>query len=287
MRRFAWWQVLVTLLVGPFGVGIVCNLVVSIAIGLALVDWPTGPLDADALVRSVTSTLLSPAVVFPSLVITALGFAGGPIVAARLVRADVGETLGLRRVPSLPVFLLAPIGILALGPASDVLVEFARRVAPSATVDSLGQIEDLVRAAPTLALLPFLALCPGFGEEILFRGFIQRAIGDGALAITVSAISFALIHFDPHHIVGVVPLGFYLAWVAARTGSTWVTITAHVANNAMAVLVAKQVGSATPAEHATWWQVLVGLGMCAACVVAIARLSPRRADDPTAASAAQ
>lgn len=287
MRRFAWWQVLVTLLVGPFGVGIVFNLVVSCGIGLALVDWPSGPLDADALVRSVTATLLSPAVVFPSLFITALGFAGGPIVAARLVRVDVAETLGLRRGPPFAVFVLAPLGILALGPASDVLVELARRVAPSATVDSLGQIEELVHAAPTLALLPFLALCPGFGEEILFRGFIQRAIGDGALAISVSAITFALIHFDPHHIVGVVPLGFYLAWVAARTGSTWVTITAHVANNAMAVIVAKQVGSATPAEHATPWQVLLGLGVCAACLAGIARLSPRRAEAPRAESAAQ
>lgn len=275
MRRFAWWQVLLTLLAGPFGVGIVLNLVVCAGIAIALVEIPSGPLDVERLVGAVTAVTMTPPVVFPSLLITAIGFAGGPIVAAKLIGSDVAETLGLRQRPHPGVFILAPVGILALGPTSDVLVELARQVAPNATVGSLGQIEALVGMASIPVLLPFLAFCPGFGEEILFRGFIQRAIGNGALAITVSAIGFALIHFDPHHIVGVLPLGFYLAWVAARTDSTWVTIAAHVVNNAAAVVAAKTTGTATPAEHATPLQVAIGLVVCATTAVAIVRLTPR------------
>lgn len=284
MRRFRWWQVLLTLLAGPFGVGVVLNLFVCLVLAFVLVDVPAGPLDVQRLADSVMAVTVTPAVVFPSLLVTAVGFAGGPILAAKMVGAPVRETLGLVRPAHPAVFVLAPLGILALGPTSDVLVELARRIAPDATFGSLGQIESLVRAAPLPLLLPFLSLCPGFGEEVLFRGFIQRAIGDGALAITVSALGFALIHFDPHHIVGVVPLGFYLAWVGARTGSTWVTIVAHAVNNAMAVFAAKSVGSATPAEHAEPWMVGVGIAVAALTVVAIARLAPRTA--PRVGSAA-
>lgn len=288
MKRFRWWQVLVTLIVGPFGVGIVLNVLVSFVIAVAIVEVPPGALDVEAIMNSLTPVMLTPPVVFPSLAITALGFAGGPIVAAKLIGSDVADTLGLRQLPHPMTFLLAPLGILALGPTSDVLVEFARRVAPDATVGSLGQIESLVGMASVPALLPFLAFCPGFGEEILFRGFIQRAIGKGALAITVSAVTFTLIHFDPHHVIGVLPLGFYLAWVAARTESTWVTIVAHVVNNSAAVVAAKMSGSATPTEHATPLQVAIGLLVCAMTVAAIVRLAPKgTAEAPEPVSAAQ
>ena len=46
---------------------------------------------------------------------------------------------------------------------------------------------------------------------------------------------FAAFHLDPHHIAGVLPLGFFLAWVGARCG-TLVTIVAHIANNTLAII---------------------------------------------------
>ncbi len=273
MRRFAWWQVLVTLLVGPLGVGMVLNVLVSLVLAMLLVE-PSALGDVGALTASLTGAATSFPVVATSLVITALGFAGGPLIAARLARVPVGESLGLSRRPHPAALLLAPVGILALGPTSDVLVRLARELIPGFTMNALGQIEQLVGQASVLALLPFLALCPGVGEEILFRGFIQRAIGRGWLAITVSALTFALIHLDPHHVIGVVPLGFYLAWVAARTDSTWVTIVAHVANNAVAILVAKSQGGMTPGEHASPVEILGGWLVCAFTVFVIAKTAP-------------
>ena len=63
-------------------------------------------------------------------------------------------------------------------------------------------------------------------EEVFFRGLIQRSAGFGKKAIVISALSFSFFHMDPHHIAGVLPLGFYLAWLGARTGSTLVPIVA-------------------------------------------------------------
>ncbi len=77
------------------------------------------------------------------------------------------------------------------------------------------------------------------GEEVFFRGLVLRSIRRPWLAIPISALGFAAIHLDPPHVVGVIPLGFYLAYVAYRADSTWVTIVAHAANNTIAVIAAK------------------------------------------------
>ena len=54
------------------------------------------------------------------------------------------------------------------------------------------------------------------------------------LAVLVSGTAFALFHVDPVHVVGVLPLGLFLSWVAQRS-NTSVTIFAHVANNSIAL----------------------------------------------------
>jgi membrane protease YdiL (CAAX protease family) len=286
VRRFKWWQVVITIVVGPFGVGMLLSAIISLVVAMIRmpVDWEALGRDPEALARfqlDLVAQTQSLPIVATSLVLTAIGFAGGPMVAARLRGVDVLDTLGLRRLPHPIALAAAPIGILALGPLSDVVVEFARRIAPNATFGALDTIDAIARSAPIYVLIPFLAFCPGFGEEILFRGFIQRAIGRGWLAISVSATTFALIHLDPHHVVGVVPLGFFLAWVAARTDSTWVSIAAHVANNSMAVYAISRTTDRAE-EHAGAIDVAIGLAVCAACIFVIDRYTPRPVEEAAA-----
>ena len=92
--------------------------------------------------------------------------------------------------------------------------------------------------------MPFLAVMPALGEELLCRGVLQRSIRTPWVAILVSAVFFAGLHFDPLHVAGVLPLGFYLAWLGHRTGSVWVPVTAHFANNLAATLAMYFVDSA-------------------------------------------
>lgn len=268
--RYPFWQVFLTLLIGPVGIGLVGSTVVAGIVAAVLVFADGGVLD----VERVQAATLSFPVVATSLAITALGFIAGPVGLAWITRRPIARTLGLAPRPRWLPLLLAPIGTVALGPTSDYLVRFAQRAIPGWTFGALDQIETIARNSPAFLLLPFLAVCPGFGEEIVFRGFLQRWIGRGALAIVVSGLTFAMIHVDPHHVIGVVPLGLYLAWVADRTDSTWPTIVAHVANNSIAVLSVKLAGSTSPDEHATIGMLFGGLAICLATVVAIVATTP-------------
>jgi len=267
--RYPFWQVLVTLLLGPIGVGIVGSLVVSLLVAAAVV----GTSGQGFAIDSIQKATMSFPVIATSLAMTTLGFIGGPYLLARVTKRSPAETLGLNTRPHIAALLLAPIGTLALGPTSDRIVQLAQRFIPTWTFGAIDQIEEIARRYPAWMLIPFLAFCPGFGEEIVFRGFIQRWIGKGALAIAISGISFAAIHVDPHHVLGVIPLGLYLAWVADRTNSTWPTIAAHVTNNAVAVIAVKVLGTSTPQQHATIAMVIGGLAVSAATMVAIAKVT--------------
>src|SRR5262249_11721589 len=147
--------------------------------------------------------------------------------AAIAVRGRVVEALGLARAPLVPT-ILAPIGMLALGPLSDLATSLMAKYLPSWTFGSLDELSQLGRAGPWIVMVFLMAVLPGVSEELVFRGLLQRSIRRKRLGLVMSAVFFALAHVDPQHVAGVLPLGFYLAWVAMRTDSTWPTMLAHV-----------------------------------------------------------
>ena len=86
-----------------------------------------------------------------------------------------------------------------------------------------------------------IALIPAFGEELLFRGLIQKGLfkswGNIHLAIWLSAFLFSALHlqflgFIPRFLIGGL-LGYLFFW----SGSIWLPILAHFVNNATAVLL--------------------------------------------------
>jgi len=82
------------------------------------------------------------------------------------------------------------------------------------------------------------ALLPAICEEFFFRGIIYRSFeskGFG-VAMGVSAIYFALFHFDLRNFLGPLFLGFLITWYCYRTDSIFAAVLAHFVNNLMAVL---------------------------------------------------
>ena len=84
--------------------------------------------------------------------------------------------------------------------------------------------------------LLIIAILPAIGEEMVFRGFIQRQLSrvfqNPIIAIWVSAIIFSAIHFQfqgffPRMLLGAV-LGYLFYW----TGNLWIPIIVHFFNNA-------------------------------------------------------
>jgi membrane protease YdiL (CAAX protease family) len=88
-------------------------------------------------------------------------------------------------------------------------------------------------------LMLFLAIGAPFVEETFFRGLVLRGLLDRlpvAAAIIVSALAFALAHFEPLQFAGLAVFGAILGVLAWRTGRLAPGIAAHAAFNAAAVL---------------------------------------------------
>ncbi len=275
------WQAVLGVVIGfvggqlSGGIALVVALVATLAAGAAFDPRRMRPL-LDGLAQD---PLGDPALFIPMLAATGVVQTVLALLVPVFARVPVRASLGLDRAP-LVATLLAPVGALGLGPVSDLLATAFRDVLPSVSLGNLEAITALAKEAPFAVMFVLMAVLPGVSEELLFRGVLQRAIRRAPVAVAVSAVLFACAHVDPPHVVAVVPMGVYLAWVAWRSDSTWPTIVAHIVNNGIAVAASRveslQVGAGTDAPMPLWWAP-VGLAVTAVCVAAIAIFSPRRA----------
>jgi len=91
-----------------------------------------------------------------------------------------------------------------------------------------------------LANLIVIALLPGIGEELLFRGVlqqqIQRRVSSPWIAIVITAIIFSAIHLQFEGFLPRVLLGLLLGWLYWRTGNFWIPVIAHFFNNGLQVV---------------------------------------------------
>ena len=94
--------------------------------------------------------------------------------------------------------------------------------------------------------LLIIAIIPSIGEELLFRGVIQKLFlkwnGNIHLSVWLTAFVFSTVHmqflgFFPRLVLGAV-LGYMFVW----SGSLWLPIVAHFTNNAFAVLITYFIG---------------------------------------------
>lgn len=209
----------------------------------------------------------APLVVIPALMASGLALLGASLFAPQVAGVPLARALNLRAAPP-GAFVLAALGVVALGLTGDWLMRLAAELYPSATLGVVPMLNELVRATPLFIVWPAFALLPAASEELAFRGLLQGSTGHPTLRIALSAILFALFHLDPHHVIGVLPLGIFLAWVGARYGAV-VTIAAHVANNTIAIAVARAGQDSDEAAPFSWvaasWIVVIG------CIIALAR----------------
>ncbi|MBE0674690.1 MAG: CPBP family intramembrane metalloprotease [Bacteroidales bacterium] len=108
---------------------------------------------------------------------------------------------------------------------------------------STGNIAGLVTNLLVLAILP------AFGEELFFRGFLQKNLGNilqsGHLAVVVTAIIFSTLHFQ---FLGFLPrflLGVFYGYLFLWSQSVWLPVIAHFVNNAVPVMLSYLYGWST------------------------------------------
>lgn len=175
---------------------------------------------------------------------------------ARLESNDWRRYLKFRGIP-LILLLMTVLIMFSSGPLLELSAELNKSMKLPAFLKGLEEwmlSKELEMAEMTKQLLKMnstgvllfnilmLAIIPAVGEELIFRGCLQKIFsrwtGNKHIAIWVTAIIFSAIHvqfygFLPRMLLGAL-FGYLLIW----SKSIWIPILAHFLNNAVAVMTA-------------------------------------------------
>ncbi|MEI7980541.1 MAG: CPBP family intramembrane glutamic endopeptidase [Bacteroidota bacterium] len=113
------------------------------------------------------------------------------------------------------------------------------------TEDQAARLTGVFMKMPTagsfLFNLVMIAVLPAFGEELMFRGLVQRLLGEWLknihAAIFISAFLFAAMHLQFYGFLPRLMLGILFGYLFFWSGSLWLPIAAHFLNNGAAVVV--------------------------------------------------
>jgi hypothetical protein len=87
-----------------------------------------------------------------------------------------------------------------------------------------------------------VAILPGIGEELLFRGLLQNGLHrwtkNTHVAIWVSAFLFSAIHMQFYGLFPRMALGALFGYLYVWSGNLWYPIIAHITNNGLSLIVA-------------------------------------------------
>lgn len=112
--------------------------------------------------------------------------------------------------------------------------------------DELGQLTIELLTMKTVGAfiinLLMIAILPAIGEELIFRGCLQRLISRWSknkhIGVWLAAIIFSAIHLQFYGFFPRMLLGALLGYLYVWTGNLWISILAHFVNNASAVIAA-------------------------------------------------
>ena len=135
--------------------------------------------------------------------------------------------------------IIFSIGIIILFDALDRVIH---QIVP--TPDYIIDLGKIMQPESTLGLIfLFLAvvIMAPIGEEIVFRGFLQKFLEehwkDITKAVLVTSLFFAMIHFNPYWTIQIYLLGVILGFLSWKTKSVIPSIILHSINNGMAFIL--------------------------------------------------
>ena len=178
-----------------------------------------------------------------------------PFILGLLFHGNFSDYLMINRTTRWQTYLLASISLLAIIPFINFLGDMNSQMklpeALSGIENWMKTMEDAAKimvekfmkvdgVSGLMFNLFMIAVLPALGEELLFRGVIQRIFTNWTKnhhwSIWITAFLFSAMHmqffgFLPRMFLGAM-FGYLLVW----TGTMWVPILAHFVNNTMGVL---------------------------------------------------
>ena len=188
---------------------------------------------------------------------SAIGLFIAPVIASAFL-FDVNPLAWLKlNVPPKAIqILLVLLTILISGPVINYMMELNKHLSLPYTLKSLeewmknseDQADELTKvflevsgAGGLLVNLFVIALLPAIGEELLFRGGVQKLLIEATknkhAGIILAAIVFSALHLQFYGFLPRMILGIYLGYLVLWSGSLWLAIIAHFINNAGAVIL--------------------------------------------------
>lgn len=178
---------------------------------------------------------------------------------SKWIYGDVSKIISLK-LPKWRELLLFVLGIIILTPLlqSYLYIQnyFIEMWAESSEfinsikflLDSLNELIEktfgnLIRAdnVPEMLLVIItISVVPAICEEVMFRGYIQRSFGfkfKPHVAAILTALFFALYHFNPYGLIPLITIGFFLGFSAYSSQSLVIPIIIHFLNNFFAVIL--------------------------------------------------
>lgn len=138
------------------------------------------------------------------------------------------------RKPYLQLLLCTLLGFSTISPSV-----FIDEIMPSVPNVNKELFNSLLASPMGFVSLVFIA---PISEEIVFRGAILNAFNTKTnkwLAIFISALLFALVHFNPAQILHAFIMGLMLGWVYFETKSVVPCMLIHIINNGTAFIIIK------------------------------------------------
>ena len=163
------------------------------------------------------------------------------------LRKQIFKSVGMQEAPGWNNVLWACAFMIISTPLVLYIFEWNKMIPMPDTMKALAdQANETIKAImnmPTanelIVNLLLIAVIPAFGEELLFRGVIQRQLmrrWSPWLAIVVTGALFSLFHFQMDGFVPRWMLGIVLGWLYWQTGNFWVVVAAHFFNNGIQVV---------------------------------------------------
>lgn len=189
-------------------------------------------------------------------VIQSIGlFVVPPFILARLYHGNISEYLHIDRSGNGFSFLLAALSLLFVIP----FINFLGAVNSQMTFpDAFSGIENWMRTMEDAAEIMvekfmkvehisglmfnifMIAILPALGEELMFRGVIQRILTNWTKShhwgIWIAAFLFSAMHMQFYGFLPRMALGAMFGYLLVWSGTMWVPILAHFVNNTMGVM---------------------------------------------------
>lgn len=177
-----------------------------------------------------------------------------PFILAYLWSFKPFEHLRINRFPAVNGVLFAMIIMIAAIPAVNLIAEINHAIKFPESLSFIEKYlmkmeqkaEDITNimlsvntVTDLLINIGLIGIIPAVGEELIFRGTIQRLLQNKMkihAAVWIAAFIFSSIHFQFYGFVPRLLMGALLGYLFVWTNNLWVPIMAHFTNNALAVV---------------------------------------------------